>query len=141
MDRALYSSRRVDWGTPTKVYAPLHDEFGFTLDPCATGDNAKCELYYTPEIDGLAQPWAPHRVFMNPPYGKEIAQWMAKAVAEKTLVVALVPARTDTRWWHTYVLPHAAEVRFRLGRIRFEGGKSAAPFPSAIVVYRAPDAQ
>jgi phage N-6-adenine-methyltransferase len=119
------------------LFARLHARFQFDLDPCASAENAKCERYFTRAEDGLKQEWT-GRVFMNPPYGREIAKWVAKAweAAQATaeLVVCLVPARVDTRWWHTYAA--RGEVEFLPGRLRFGGATSGAPFPSAVVVFR-----
>ena len=138
INAGLYSSGRGDWGTPPDFFARLDGEFRFTLDVCASDWSAKCGEYYTVEDDGLARRWV-GRCWMNPPYGREIGRWVEKASrGEAELVVGLVPARTDTRWWHDYVM-RAREVRFVRGRLRFwiggeEGG--SAPFPSAIVVWR-----
>jgi phage N-6-adenine-methyltransferase len=109
----------------------------FDLDVCATPENAKCARYYTREQDGLAQSWT-GRVWMNPPYGREIGLWVAKALAsvesgDAEIVVCLVPARTDTRWWHQYAAK--GEVEFLTGRVKFGGCKNSAPFPSAVVVF------
>jgi site-specific DNA-methyltransferase (adenine-specific) len=139
---ALFSSRSEEWGTPWALFEKLHREFNFTLDPCATRDNAKCEKYYNVNADGLKQDWSRDRVFMNPPYGRQIGDWMRKARQEAgkgALVVCLVHARTDTRWWHENVEGMADEVRFIRGRVKFERGAEpafCAPFPSAIVIYR-----
>mgnify|MGYP001239103321 FL=1 len=98
-----YSSKTDNWATPQSFFDRLNAEFDFTLDPCADKDNAKCSRYYTADDDGLAQDWAGERVFMNPPYGRVIGDWIRKAYEESlkgTLVVALIPARTDTRYWH-----------------------------------------
>jgi site-specific DNA-methyltransferase (adenine-specific) len=138
----LYSSRSEEWETPQDLFDELHREFAFTLDACATSANAKCKRFFDKRRDGLKQDWTGERVFMNPPYGKEIGRWMNKArtEAEKgVLVVCLVHARTDTRWWHENVEGAANQVRFIRGRLRF--GRAGvpslpAPFPSAIVVYR-----
>lgn len=139
--KALFSSQRHDWETPASLYAAIDKEFGFTLDACATNANHKCLRYFTPADDGLRQPWAGHRVFCNPPYGREIGRWVAKAHSEAAggacLAVLLIPARTDTQYWHEYIFGHA-EVRFLKGRVRFELGgvaQGAAPFPSAVVVF------
>lgn len=133
----MSSSRSDDWPTDPKVYARLDDEFGFTLDPCASHDNHKAPRYFTRDDNGLTQPWA-GRVFMNPPYGRAIGAWMRKAwEASQTtaeLVVCLVPARTDTRWWHEWAV--RGEIRFLRGRLRFGDLSSPAPFPSAVVVFR-----
>jgi site-specific DNA-methyltransferase (adenine-specific) len=133
----MTSSKSVEWPTDPAVFAELDAEFGFSLDPCATSENAKCSRFFTLEDDGLAQAWT-GRVFMNPPYGRAIGAWMRKAwEASRTtaeLVVCLVPARTDTAWWHDYAT--RGEIRFLRGRLKFGDAKSAAPFPSAVVVFR-----
>lgn len=131
---------RDDWETPAWLYDELDAEFGFTLDPCATEANAKCRLFFTERTNGLAQPWSPHTVFMNPPYGREIGEWMRKARREAddgATVVCLVPARLDTAWWHETC--HRSEVRFRRGRVNFVGGHAALPACSAVVVMRPTD--
>jgi phage N-6-adenine-methyltransferase len=130
-----FSSATDLWSTPQSFYDELDAEFDFTLDPCATPENAKCALYYTQDDDGLAQDWSGERVFMNPPYGRAIGHWVKKAMESKTLVVCLVPARTDTRWWHDYVIEGGAEVRFLKGRLKFGNSKNSAPFPSAVVIF------
>jgi phage N-6-adenine-methyltransferase len=130
-------SESVEWPTSQADFDELNAEFHFTLDPCATHENAKCERYFTKEDDGLAQSWAGEAVFMNPPYGREIARWVKKAhesAQEGATVVGLIPARPDTRYWHDYIA-NAAEVRFLRGRLRFGDGRYPAPFPSAIVVW------
>jgi len=133
-----FSSNTVEWPTPQWLFDALDAEFGFTLDPCSTHENAKCAKHYTREDNGLLKSWADEVVWMNPPYGDEIKTWMAKAHGasrhEGATVVCLVPARTDTEWWHRYAMKH--EIRLMKGRVRFEGGESNAPFPSAIVVMR-----
>jgi site-specific DNA-methyltransferase (adenine-specific) len=137
VDAALFSSDKHDWETPPAFFARLDDEFRFTLDACANEQNAKCENYYTVEDDGLSQPW-PGTTWCNPPYGREIGDWVRKAYQESlngSTVVMLIPARTDTAYWHDYVML-AHEIRFVRGRLRFVGGDSCAPFPSAVVVFR-----
>ena len=132
-----FSSKSDDWSTPQDLFDKLNAEFDFNLDPCATNENAKCGRFYSSDIDGLMQSWH-GRVFMNPPYS-EIRAWMAKAAAEAragATVVCLVPARTDTRWFHESAVGH--EIRFIQGRLRFGGAKAGAPFPSCIVVMRPP---
>lgn len=135
----MTSSSRMTWATPQQWYDYLNLEFGFTLDPCCVPETAKCAKYYTPEDDGLAHSWAGERVFMNPPYGREIGAWMRKAYTEArdghALVVAFVPARVDTAWWHEYAVK-ATEIRFPKGRVKFAGATHSAPFPIAIVIYR-----
>ena len=131
-----WMSKRHDWETPQWLFDILDAEFGFTLDPCATPQNAKCKKFFTPEVDGLKQSWAGEVVFMNPPYGKEIGLWVKKAYEEKeAMVVCLIPARTDTHWWHKYVMK-ADEIRFIKGRLKFGEAQYNAPFPSAIVVFK-----
>lgn len=134
INKGLKSSNTAEWATPQEVFDILHQEFHFTLDPCATNENAKCRMYYNKDQDGLSHSWDGYRVFMNPPYGREINKWMKKAYESKGLVVCLVPARTDTKWWHDYAVK--GEVRFVKGRIKFSGNKWNAPFPSAIVIFK-----
>ena len=134
---ALFKSDREDWETPHELYAELDKEFHFTLDPCSNDSNYKCKNHFTKEQDGLAQTWGGQRVFCNPPYGRQIAKWVRKAYEEakkpNTLVVMLIPARTDTTWFHDYIYGQH-EVRFLRGRLKFVGAMFNAPFPSMIVV-------
>ena len=113
-----FSSETDEWPTPQDFFDKVNAELGpFDLDPCATAENAKCARFYTREQDGLRQPWAPARVWMNPPYGRTIGLWMHKAFIEAqkgAVVVCLVPARTDTKWWHDFAA--RGEVRFCRGR-------------------------
>lgn len=137
--KTLFSSATDEWPTPQRLFDALRMEFPFTLDPCATEENAKCQRFFTRLEDGLRQDWDRHVVFMNPPYGRAIGYWVRKAyesAREGALVVCLLPARTDTRWWHEYVM--RGEIRLLCGRITFEGAQFPAPFPSAIVVFRPP---
>lgn len=149
-------STAQDWATPQEFFDKLHEEFGFTLDVCASAENTKCERYFTIDDDGLSQPWD-GVCWMNPPYGRDIAKWMKKAYEESlkgTTVVCLVPSRTDTRWWHDYA--EKGEKRFVKGRLKFldmsgktlrhetasvRDGRHApntgAPFASAVVIFRA----
>jgi phage N-6-adenine-methyltransferase len=134
----MFSSKSDNWPTPQDLFDTLDAEFHFDLDPCASPANAKCARYFTVTNDGLDQEWT-GRVFMNPPYGATIGQWMRKAhesarAGTAELVVCLVPARTDTRWWHDFATE--GEIRFLRGRLRFGDGKYPAPFPSALVVFR-----
>jgi site-specific DNA-methyltransferase (adenine-specific) len=133
----LASSVRQDWPTPPDVFAWLHAEFGFTVDACARSDNAKTPRYWDERDEGLMQPWAGERVYMNPPYGRQLPRWVAKAWNEQNeaeIVVALIPARTDTTYWHEYIFGWA-DVRFLQGRITFDGAINPAPFPSAVVIW------
>jgi len=135
LNKSLFSSKKDDWETPQWLFDELDKEFGFTLDPCCTDDNHKCDFYYTKEYDGLAQDWDGETVFMNPPYGKEIGKWMKKAFEESqkgAIVVCLVPSRTDTKWWHNYAM--LGEIRFFNGRLSFDD-YGTAPFPSALVIF------
>ena len=133
-----FSSQSNEWGTPQWFFDSLHREFQFTLDPCSTHQNAKCQRHYTIAENGLAQDWSGEVVFMNPPYGREIAQWMQKAFISSqeggATVVCLVPARTDTVWWHSFAMP--GEIRFLKGRLKFGDATNSAPFPSALVILR-----
>jgi site-specific DNA-methyltransferase (adenine-specific) len=138
----MFSSKDDKWSTPQDFYDELNAEFGFTLDPCADDSNHKCNKYYTEEDDGLLQDWQGEIVFCNPPYGKAIKDWVRKAYIEgckpNTTVVMLIPARTDTIYFHKYIY-HKAEIRFLKGRLKFGNSKNSAPFPSMVVVYRGPE--
>ena len=134
-----YSSKTNEWSTPQAFFDKLNKEFNFTLDPCATSENAKCNKYFTVEDDGLKQDWSNDVVFMNPPYGREIKYWVQKAFEESlkgATVVCLIPARTDTTYWHNYIFGKADDIRFIKGRLKFGGSKNPAPFPSAIIIYK-----
>lgn len=134
-----YSSKSNEWATPQNLFDELNDEFNFTLDPCATDENAKCSKYFTIEDDGLSKDWSNDVVFMNPPYGREIKKWIKKAYEESlngATVVCLIPARTDTTYWHDFIFGKANDIRFLKGRLKFGNSKNSAPFPSAIVVYQ-----
>ena len=140
INAGMMSSELPNWGTPQELFDELNKEFNFTLDVCAEDWNAKCDEFFTKETDGLNAAWGGATCWMNPPYGREIKDWMSKAVKEwKTgaKVVCLVPARTDTAWWHDYAMQ--GDIRFLRGRIKFvhpDGTtKQSAPFPSAIVVF------
>nr|DAF74079.1 MAG TPA: DNA N-6-adenine-methyltransferase [Caudoviricetes sp.] len=139
LNAGLMSSTTDEWATPQDFFDGLDKEFGFELDVCATAENAKCDAYYTKEQDGLVQAWhkAAAVCWMNPPYGRQIGAWMKKAYEESqkgATVVCLVPARTDTAWWHDYAM--RGSVRFVRGRLKFGGGgKNSAPFPSAVVIF------
>lgn len=124
-----------EWETPQDFFEALDEEFRFNLDAAASADNAKCLRYY--DADGLGLPWK-SVVWCNPPYGTQIGKWVEKGYHEArrgATVVMLIPARTETAYWHDYVM-HAAEIRFVRGRLRFSGYKVNAPFPSAVVVFR-----
>jgi len=131
----MFSSETDLWSTPQDFFDKYNAIHNFDLDVCATKENAKCKSFYTLENDGLSQFWIGH-CWMNPPYGREIGAWMKKAY-ESSLwgakVVCLVPARTDTKWWHDYAMK--GEIEFIKGRLKFGNAKNSAPFPSAVVVF------
>ena len=133
----MFSSEDMTWSTPQEFFDKLNEEFNFTLDPCCVPSTAKCNIYFTPEVDGLKQSWEGHTVFMNPPYGREINKWLRKAYEESlkgTIVVCLIPSRTDTKYWHDYCMK-ASEIRFIKGRLKFGNSVISAPFPSAVVIF------
>ena len=132
----LTSSNTDEWATPQDLFDKLDATFHFTLDPCATPENTKCAKFYTKHQDGLKQDWGGEVIWCNPPYGREIGKWIQKCAEHKGVAVMLIPARTDTRWWHSYIDKNPdAHVYFIKGRLKFGDGKNPAPFPSAIVVY------
>lgn len=135
INAGLFSSKTDNWGTPQDFFDKLDAEFNFTLDVCADESNHKCDKYFTKEQDGLAQNWGSERVWCNPPYGREIGKWVEACAKCKSLAVMLLPARTDTRWFHNYIYKKA-EVRFIKGRLKFGDGKNSAPFPSMVVIFR-----
>lgn len=133
----MFSSKTDMWATPQGFFDQLNEEFHFTVDVCAIPENAKCEKFFTPEINGLKQEWE-GVCWCNPPYGREIGKWVEKAYIASTwgaTVVMLLPARTDTKWFHQYIY-NKAEIRFIKGRLKFGNSKTAAPFPSMVVIYR-----
>lgn len=133
----MFSSATDQWATPQSFFNEWDAVFRFELDVCADAQNAKCWRYFSEQDNGLYQDWAPNRCWMNPPYGREIRRWMQKAYEESlkgATVVCLVPARTDTAWWHDYAMK--GEITFIRGRLKFGDAKSGAPFPSAVVVFR-----
>ena len=136
--RVMTSSDDMTWATPQKWFDYLNLEFDFTLDPCCLPETAKCKKFYTPNDDGLAQSWRDERVFMNPPYGREIGKWMKKAHDEalnnSALVVCFVPARVDTEWWHRYAVK-AADIRFPKKRVKNTDG-GCWPFPISVIIFR-----
>ena len=133
----MFSSDKTEWETPQWLFDKLDDEFGFTLDVCADAHNAKCRDYISPQQDAFKRIWK-GACWMNPPYGRGIGRWLDRAYdmaqAGHCTVVCLVPARTDTKWW--WRTARWGEVRFIMGRIKFVGAESGAPFPSAVVIFR-----
>lgn len=134
----MFSSKDMTWETPIELFNKLNDEFNFTLDVCALKETAKCDKFFSPEIDGLKQDWSNNVCWMNPPYGRQIQLWLEKAYNESlkdsTTVVCLIPSRTDTKYWHNYCM-NASEIRFIKGRLKFGNSKNSAPFPSAIIIF------
>lgn len=139
-------AKSVEWETPQEFFDKLNEEFEFTLDPCATPENAKCAKFYTIKDDGLSKSWGEERVFMNCPYGDITKKWVEKAYAEThgyfgkraELVVGLLPVKTDLQWFHQYIYKKA-EIRFLKGRLKFEMNgipQGSATFSSMIVVWR-----
>lgn len=126
------------WETPQNLFDELNNEFNFTLDPCCNEETKKCDKYYTEKEDGLKQDWSKDIVFMNPPYGYNTNVWIKKAYEESekgATVVCLIPARTDTGYWHDYIFKYAKQIRFIRGKVKFGGSKWTAPFASAIVIF------
>jgi len=167
VSKVLFKSGCTEWETPQKLFDKLNEMYGpFNLDPCASDENHKCNRYFTEKENGLRQSWQGHRVFMNPPYGRAIKDWMKKAWLEagfsfvssdkgfiesvQTVVVCLIPARTDTRWWHHYAMK-ADEIILIKKRIKFNRNcvhclkrkeckdvdkvPTTSTFPSAVVVF------
>ena len=132
----MFSSKSDLWETPQDLFNELDKEFHFNLDVCALPENTKCAAYYTPEMDGLSQPWY-GRCWCNPPYGRGVGAWVQKAALSAlagAIVVMLLPARTDTRWFHRWIY-RRAEIRFLSGRLKFGGAKNSAPFPSMVCIW------
>lgn len=129
-----------------RFFRRIRLEFNFDLDPCSTDENAKCKMHYTKKENGLTKDWSGHNVFCNPPYGRELKYWIKKArvthlknirMKKDNVVVMLIPARTDTKWFHDYIYnKDNVEIRFIKGRLKFGGCKNPAPFPSMVVIFR-----
>lgn len=135
--KLMFSSEDQTWETPQDFFNKVNDEFNFTIDVCATSLTAKCEKYYTENEDALIQKWE-GVCWMNPPYGRTINKWIKKAYEQSldgAIVVCLIPARTDTIYWHQYIFPFASEIRFIKGRLKFGNSTNSAPFPSALIVF------
>ena len=138
LQEAMISSKSNEWETPNLLFGELDNEFHFTLDPCATPENAKCARFYTQQENGLKQSWANERVFMNPPYGGHTGKWVEKAWHESqngAVIVCLLVSSTDRSYWHDYIFPYANEIRWLRGRVTFGDAKTTAPFASAIVIF------
>jgi len=131
---SLFSSKDQTWETPQDLFDKLNSVFNFETDVCAVPETAKCNTYFTPEIDGLKQEWK-GVCWMNPPYGREQVKWIEKASKENATTVCLIPARPDTKVWHETIFKKAKAVCFIKGRLKFGGSKDSAPFPSALIVF------
>lgn len=138
--RVVHSSNKHDWETPEKLFRDLNEVFNFSLDACATAKTAKCSNFISPEQDAMVTPWS-GTVWCNPPYGRELPKWLKRGIDQLSMlemIVYLIPARTETNYWHELIWPKAKYVLFLHGRIHFlEDGVTgdAAPFPSALVIY------
>ena len=139
LNESIFMSKKMDWETPNKLFDKLNHEFSFDIDVCATEENKKCNKYFSVDDDGLSKQWS-GICWMNPPYGREIKQWVRNAYQETIVqenadkVVCLVPVRSDTKWWHEFIM-NAKEIRFLNKRLSFEGSNNKAPFAACIVVF------
>lgn len=136
----MFSSETPEWETPQDLFDELNKEFNFELDVCATKENAKCKDFFSLKENGLLQDWSGKRIWCNPPYGREIGKWVEKAFLTQTdnyttTIVLLLPARTDTKWFHDY-LYNIADLRFLKGRLKFGKSKNSAPFPSMLAIFK-----
>jgi site-specific DNA-methyltransferase (adenine-specific) len=135
--QAQFSSAKNNWETPQDFFDRYNEKYHFTLDAASSDENAKCEKHFTKDDDGLHNMWGGYTVWLNPPYGRDIGKWVRKAWEEgqkdNTVVVCLLPARTDTAWFHDYCVH--GEIEFIRGRLKFGGSKNSAPFPSMVVVF------
>src|SRR5574344_226839 len=138
----MFSSKNNDWSTPQDLYEELDNEFHFDIDLCANSNNTKCKNYFSEEDNSLIQDWEGFIGFCNAPYGRDIKNWVRKAYYEgskpNTTIVMLIPARTDTTYFHNYIYGKA-EIRFIKGRLKFGESKNSAPFPSMIVIFKGPE--
>lgn len=133
----MVSSKSNEWSTPQDFYNKLNEEFGFQLDVASTIENAKCPMFYTVEDDGLSKDWLAVN-WMNPPYGGHTGKWLHKAYEESLkgkTTVCLIVSSTDRSYWHELIFPHAKQIRFIRGRLKFGTSKSSAPFASAVVIF------
>tara|TARA_A100001391_G_C5073854_1_gene278804 strand:- start:1167 stop:1601 length:435 start_codon:yes stop_codon:yes gene_type:complete len=139
MNQVHFSSQTDDWYTPQYIIDDVKNKYNlknFDLDPCCNLENKKALVGFYKKDDGLSKNWFGD-VWMNPPYGRVIGRWIKKAYEESQkgcTVYCLIPSRTDTKWWHDYVMK--GDVTFYRGRIKFGGSKNSAPFPSALVIFR-----
>lgn len=138
LQKAMVSSKSNEWATPQYFFDELDAEFHFTLDPCATAENAKCAKFYTQGENGLLQSWSGEVVFMNPPYGGNAGLWVEKAYHESlngATVVCLIVSATDRTYWHDYIFPFASQIRWLRGRLKFGKAVETAPFASAVAIF------
>ena len=140
INKGLFTSKTPEWETPQDFFDKVNEEFNFGIDVCANKENTKCSHYFNKETDALKQDWSLEEYgywkWMNPPYGRVIKDWIKKA-SEERKVVALLPARTDTRYFHDYIYKKPnVEIRFIKGRLKFGGSKNSAPFPSMLCIFR-----
>lgn len=138
LQKSMVSSKTNEWETPQWLFNELDMEFNFTLDPCSTHNNKKCKKYYTIEDNGIMQDWSNDIVFMNPPYGGQTRKWIEHAYLQSlkgALVVCLIVSSTDRSYWHDYIFPFAAQIRWIRGRIKFGDAISTAPFANAIIIF------
>lgn len=136
INKIHFSSKTDQWATPQKFFDEVNKEFNLQVDVCADKTNSKCIAYWNKQDDGLSKDWSGMRCWMNPPYGREISKWVKKAAeGGATICVCLLPARTDTRWFHDYIY-NKAEIRFIKGRLKFGNSKNSAPFPSMLVIFK-----
>jgi phage N-6-adenine-methyltransferase len=135
----IFSSKKMDYETPDWFFNLLNDEFNFGMDACATKEDTKCTLFISPEIDALKQNWSSALTYWcNPPYGRALGKWLRKAYEESqkgVRVVCLIPDRPDTKYWWDYCTK-AYEIRHLKGRLKFRGAEHAAPFPSAVAIFK-----
>lgn len=139
INQGMFTANKDEWETPQGLFDRLNAKYHFTLDAAASDSNHKCAKYYTKDQDGLAQDWGNDTVYVNPPYGRVIVDWVCKAYETHqrygNTIVMLLPARTDTRWFHDYVYGQA-DIEFIKGRLRFSGSQCNAPFPNMIVIFQ-----
>lgn len=136
-DSNRFTSAKTEWATPPDLFAQIDSVYHFTLDACALPENHKCEKYFTPDVNGLTQDWSGNVVWLNPPYGKEMVGWLKKALSETSkgvVTVALIPARTNTKWWREVCLK-AREIKFICGRPAFGDATHGLPWPLALVIF------
>ena len=133
----MFSSKTDLWSTPQDLFEKYDAIYHFGTDVCAFPENAKCKRFFTPEMDGLKQEWS-GVCWCNPPYGRQIGKWVEKAVKSFATVVMLLPARTDTKWFHEWCLPYG-KIEFLRGRLKFGGCDNPAPFPSMSVIFEVKD--